>query len=255
MVKNTWPVIYNCGDSYSDDSYQSPKLQDKVYCNYLAKELGNGFVMNNAKSGSCNRRIIRTSLHDLIQLREQNPDQQIIATIQLSFELRSELWYEDVPREQAVESNFHKYQFTGDINWKDKLMRGLSINKSENKFIQAYTKGYAYFYSPYAQRIQLYTDLVMFLSVCDQYKIDALIFQGPYTEKLRKEYLMDFFKDRLDKRVIPVEEFQFCVWCGQRKFKTLDRELWTGINHYGSDAHEEFAKIVLIPKLKELKYI
>ena len=109
-----FPLIYCNGDSYSDNSYH-PSVTNKTYAHVVGEHC-NGFVINNAISGSCNRRIVRSSLHDLILERQHNPIQKIVALIGLSFEMRSELWVDEfnvsgIP----AESNFVKHHFTKQI--------------------------------------------------------------------------------------------------------------------------------------------
>ena len=102
-----FPLIYCNGDSYSDENYH-PTLNGKTYAHVLGEHY-NGFVINNAIRGSCNRRIIRSSVYDLIQQRELNPEQKIFAVIGLSFELRGEVWNDKAVPTHARESNFQTH--------------------------------------------------------------------------------------------------------------------------------------------------
>jgi hypothetical protein len=77
-----FPLVYCNGDSYSDENY-ARILQGKTYA-HIVGQYCSAFVINNALSGSCNRRIVRSSLHDLILHRQQNPNQKIIALNGLS---------------------------------------------------------------------------------------------------------------------------------------------------------------------------
>lgn len=263
-----FPLIYCNGDSYSDENFNE-SLANSIYANFVAK-VCNGFVINSAISGSCNRRIIRSSCHDLILQRQLNPDQKIIALIGLSFESRSEVWVDDYTPTIKFESNFDKFHFTKQLNWRENLLNNKSIdppvdvlslkNKSKNiqKFYTKLAEGRAFFYSPYAERINLLTDLIMFRALMDSLNVDFLIFQSPRAEKLESEYLLDFFKKQIDgdHRFFDLENFGFVDWCAlQNKFKPLDYHDRPFIAHYGSDAHEAFANEILIPKLKELKIL
>ena len=157
-----FPLIYCNGDSYSNDRY-SPSLLNGTYANVVAESC-QGFVINKSINGSCNRRIIRTTLHDLILQRQQNPMQKIIALIGLSFELRSEIWVDEIKKPIAPEeSNFVTHIFTKQINWRDNLLNGIEIqtpNREQlnEKFLKEYSNGRAFFYSSYAERINLLTD-------------------------------------------------------------------------------------------------
>lgn len=252
-----FPLIYCNGDSYSNDRYH-PSLKGKSYANVVGEHC-NGFVINAAISGSCNRRIIRTSLHDLILQRQQNPYQQIIALINLSFELRSELWLEGRKSSNPVESNFVTHIFSEQTNWRENLLAGKDIDSSNKhkldaKFHDKYSQGRAYFFSPYAERINLLADLIMLKSTLEALDIDFLIFQGPVAERLNSDHLLDFFKQQIssEARIFDLENFGFCNWALQQGFIPLDYIDRPDIGHYGPDAHHAFATSVLIPKLKEL---
>jgi hypothetical protein len=255
-----FPLIYCNGDSYSDDRYHA-SLVEKTYA-YVVGEHCNGFVINASVSGSCNRRIIRTSLHDLILQRQQNPSQQIIALINLSFELRSEIWIDSLSNNRPSESNFVTHTFSNQQNWRGNLLNSKDIEtpnkyKLDAKFYEKFSQGRAYFFSPYFERINLLADLIMLKSTLDSMNIDFLIFQGPVAEKLESDYLLDFFKQQIamDQRIFDLETFGFCDWSHEQKFTPLDFLDRPNIGHYGADAHFAFANTVLLPKLKELSIL
>jgi hypothetical protein len=231
-----FPLVYANGCSYS-----TPSSSRKVHANYISDKL-NGFLLNNSIPGSCNRRIIRTSLYDIIEQRKINPTQKIIAIISLSFELRSELWFENRVAEKAQESNFVTHTFTGDRN-----------QIPHTKFFDKYSEGRAYYYSPYAERINLLTDLFMFTATCAKYNVNYLIFQAPMAEKLEEEHVLDFFKKEIkqDTRIFDLETFGFLDWAYENKFIPYDMLDTPEIGHYNSDAHKAFAKEILMPKLAE----
>jgi len=255
-----FPLVYCNGDSYSNHIYHS-SLLNNTYVNRVA-DYTNGFVINKAISGSCNRRIIRTTLHDMIQHRSLHPTQKTIALIGLTFELRSELWADHVVAAMPEESNFVTHMFSKQFSWRKNLLSNKNIDspnrsKFEKKFFDEYSRGRAYFYSPYAERINLLTDLIMLRSTLDFLKIDFLIFQSPKAEKLENDYLLDFFKTQIssDGRFFDFENFGFLDWCVEQKFVPLDFLDRPNIGHYGPDAHKAFAEQILIPKLQELSII
>lgn len=256
-----FPLIYCNGDSYSDETLSST-FRNNVYPNFVANSC-HGFVINKAISGSCNRRIIRTTVHDMIHQRQVNPKQQIIALIGLTFELRSEIWADNInERKTPEESNFVKHHFTKQTNWRENLLNHIDIktpvfNKFDQEFFKKYSDGRAYFFSPYAERINLYCDLIMLRSLLDSLNVDFLIFQSPAAEKLQSDYLLDFFKSQLkdDSRFFDLENFGFLTWCCQQQFIPVDFLDRPEIGHYNVDAHESFANKVLIPQLKKLNIL
>ena len=250
-----FPLIYCNGDSYSADSCH-PTLNKKTYSHIVGKHL-DGFVINNSVPGSCNRRIIRTSVHDLVHERRLNPDQQIIALIGLSFEIRSELWNENKKTSIPSESNFENFYFTKELNWRDMLLKGIDVafnkHRSDQGFLDKVSQGRVYYYSPYAERANLLCDLLMFQSLMQQLNIKFLVFQSPIAEKLESEYLIDFFKSNLNsKNFLDFETFGFVNWCYQQGFEPLDFRDRPEIGHYGIDAHRAFAEQILIPQLEKL---
>jgi hypothetical protein len=257
-----FPLIYCNGDSYSDENYH-PLMKAKTF-GYEVSERLNGFVVSKSISGSCNRRIIRTSLHDLIQQRNMNPQQKIIALINLTFEIRDEIWIDDINGDYPPEeSHFRTHQFSQDLNWREKLLNSkmpinilprLQINKEDfsYEFLKKWSEGRAYFYNSYAERCNLLMDLVLFSSFLNSLSINYLIFQGPRAEPLESEHLVDFFKNHIPtQRILDLEKFGFCDWCDQQGFQPLDNNELRSIGHYGPDAHKEFAECFLIPKLKD----
>jgi len=262
-----FPLIYCNGCSYSDENYR-PELKENTYANRIKENLGHGFVLNSAKAGSNNNRIIRTSLYDLHHYKTTNPTcQQIIAFIQLTFEIRGELWVErNNVNNDAKESDFITHQFSGLTNWKKLLLQSLDINPEiddgdngytmdtlSKNFLKKYSEGKAFFYSPYQERINLFSNLAMFDCFCKYNNIDYIIFQGPKAEKLQGEHLLDFFKAMIpQKNIIDLEEFGFCDWCAGQGFIPYDDLKFKKIGHYKKDAHYAFADNILMPKLKKM---
>jgi len=256
-----FPLIYCNGDSYSNEHYHE-SLVGKTYAHAVGAHC-NGFTINNAISGSCNRRIIRTTVHDITQQRKLNPTQPIIALLGLSFELRSELWIDELQSNlRPEESNLRTHVFSRQVSWRDNLLNDVDI-ESDNphelneKFFKKYSEGRAFFFSPYQERINLLTDLIMLRALFEKLNVNFLIFQSPKEEKLESDYLLDFLKNEIatDNRIMDLESFGFTDWCHKQNFTPLDMLDSPGIAHYGPDAHEAFAKQFLIPKLEELKIL
>ena len=250
------PLIYCNGDSYSATGFH-PILKNQTYAHVVGDHF-KGFVINNAIPGSCNRRIVRTSVHDLVHQRKLNPNQKIIALIGLSFEIRSELWNDNKTVSSVSESNFETHVFAKETNWRQMLLNSKDIDKKQDrnsidkKFFDNYSQGRAYYYSPYAERTNLLCDLLMFQALMQQLNIQFLIFQSPMAQKLEPEYLIDFFKSNLnDKNFFDFETFGFLNWCYEQGFEPMDSLDRPQIGHYGPDAHRAFAEQILIPHLEK----
>jgi hypothetical protein len=254
----TFPMIYCNGDSYSNDNFH-PELCGKIYSNRVGELLQGGYVINKAINGASNRRIIRTAVSDLLIERKNNPQQKIIALLGLTFELRSEIWVENPKIAHAPEeSNFRSHQFSEQLHWKENLMDGADIETKnpynlEKKFYKKFSEGRAFFFSPYAERINLLCDLVMLRKFLESQDIKFLIFQATQAEKLESDFLLDQFRDELrdDKRIMDLESFGFCNWAHEQGFVPFDYLDRPTIGHYKSDAHAAFAEQIILPTLKE----
>lgn len=253
-----FPFIYCNGDSYTDENYRNGALKGKTYAHFVSDHW-QGYALNKAISGSCNRRIIRTTVHDILAHRTLNPTQPTVVLIGLSFDLRSELWIDGLTNDRSSEeTNFRTHAFTSQIDWRENLLKGLSMETRNpynlnKKFYEYYSKGRAYFYSPYAERINLFCDIIMLRSLLESLNVNFLIFSARLSEKLDSDYLLDFFTEQLkdDPRIFNFENFGFAEWCiDQNKFTPIDQT-----HHYGPDAHRAFANEVLIPKINELKLL
>lgn len=252
-----FPLIYCNGDSYSNQTFH-PSLENATYAHIVGDHL-NGFVMEKSINRSCNRRIIRTTVSDLIIERKLNPSQKIIALLGLTFELRSEIWVDNPKKKYPPEeSNLRTHAFSSQIQWRENLLNGNDIETTnahglEEKFFRKYSEGRAFFYSPYAERINLLCDLVMLRTFLDSHDIKFLIFQCPVAEQLKDDFLLDQFKNEIkdDPRFFDLETFGFLDWSRKQGFIPLDYQDRPDIGHYGPDAHKKFAEEVLLPKLKE----
>lgn len=242
----THPLIYVNGCSYSDESYANNLMYQSTYAHYYGK-LVNGYVISRARAGSCNRRIIRTTAHDVIEQRRLNPTQQIIAMIQLTFEIRDELWIDEISQKMdPCESHFRTHQFSKMIDWRERLLTNKSISNEQN-FLKKWNEGRAFFYNSYAERINLLLDVLFLTKLFDSLNIEYLIFQGPIAEKLNEEYLKDFFLTEItNPRILNFESFGFCNWCDIHGFDPINQYEPRGIGHYKPDAHQAFAEEFLV---------
>jgi hypothetical protein len=247
-MSNQHPLIYVNGCSYSDENYHKTMLNN-TYAHHYGR-LVNGFVLSRAKAGSCNRRIIRTTVHDIIEQRQLNPTQRIIAFIQLTFEIRDELWFDDIEQTlDPCESQFRTHQFSEYTDWRERLLSNKPISKATG-FLQNWSHGRAFFYNAYAQRINLLMDVLLLKNLFKSLNIEYLIFQGPRAEVLDDEYLKDFFLTQLnDTNILNFETFGFCDWCDVQGFDTLGKNEPRPFGHYGPDAHQAFAEKFLFDKL------
>lgn len=75
---------------YSNSCSFGAPQEHIIYPDIVAKEL-NGTLVNDGTPGSCNRRIIRSSIRSLINIRKDY-NGPLLALVGLSFISRTELW-------------------------------------------------------------------------------------------------------------------------------------------------------------------
>ena len=123
---------------YSNSCSFGIKQEHPVYAELVATEFGAKLV-NSGQAGSCNRRITRTSLRDLINLKNQNNN--ILCLIGLSFITRTELWQPSIPA-LLTDGHFHSLlvEYTK-FNWTKGLIDTQipDIHLSALPLVQEYT--------------------------------------------------------------------------------------------------------------------
>lgn len=257
MDKTESPLIYCNGCSYSNNEYHT-SLATSTYADVIGEHLG-GYVINRAVNGSSNRRIIRTALVDLLEQRSLNPTQPILALLGLSFDLRKETWSEHRTPEYPNESNFVSYNFTSEQNWRDRLFGNQNLDPQsqaqlEPIWFQRLSKAQAYFYSPLAERINTFTDLIMLQSTLKERKISLLVFQAPPVEYIGNEHVLDRLRSQLaTPNFVELETLSFTRWCWENNYKNLEQKPGvTDCGHPGAEGHRAFAEQILIPRVEHV---
>ena len=257
MVKNKAPLIYCNGCSYSNNKYH-PSLNNSTYADVIGRGYG-GFVINRAVNGSCNRRIIRTSLLDLLEQRRLNADQPIFAILGLSFDLRKETWNETASPEFANESNFVSYNFTSEQDWKTRLFSKQDLDPQSQtnldpKWFGKLSEAQAYFHSPLAERINTFADLIMLHSILKDHQVSLLVFQAPPVERIENEHVLDQLRTQIDTpNFLELETLSFTRWCWEQGYSNLEQKTGvTDCGHPDAAGHRAFAKQVLIPRLEHV---
>lgn len=233
-------ILYVNGDSYSTFS------NGRCYGDFLAEHL-QCKVTNAAIPGSSNRRIFRTSLRDLMSLKQTHKD--IVAVISLSFPLRTEIWDPNViGRNQFVnDGEFISVQTTRSKNW--------FFNRSEtttSKY-QDYINEWLRWYNIEAETVELLKEIILLTTWCKQYNIRYVIFSGPLQEPVDFEssFISSFYKELAnDPNIINIFEFSFTEWCVKRGHQPIDdytQEIHGttySIGHQSETAHKDFAKFL-----------
>lgn len=241
-----YDLVYVNGDSYALGWL--PK-HHKIYGNHIADYFNSQFI-NNAIRGSSNSRIFRTSLRDLMDLKEKNKN--ILACISLSFISRTEIWDIDHPREHFKNTNdgdFFSIQIdtTENNNW------FRLFPDTEKKYFN-FLKQNTIWYNIEAETVKLLEKIILFVNWCENNNVDYIIFSPMYqdTVDFSTPFIFNFYKEiKKNKRVLDPFEFSFLEWCLNRGHEPVDnyKAVVNGkqyqVGHMGISGHEDFAKFLL----------
>ena len=269
--KLNFPLIIASGDSQMSPTWYSETLgihknSVQLCSNILSNDLG-GYCINLGVGGSSNRRILRSVLHACIEQLQQNPNQKTIVVIGLSFDLRKEIWVERGTNSTGIDENFLSVQLAQNVNWwnvsrlqkkidpADKIATNVTslFSSTEKKYLEKWQHGEMFFYSPYAENTNLLMDLIMLTSFFRENNIDYLIFRGQPIEQFDSAYLMDFFKNQInrDSGILDLFNFSFNKWSLSHGYQPVDLLDRPEIGHPSLEAHFKFGKF-LTQKLKEV---
>lgn len=232
-------IVYVNGDSYT-------KVSDgKRYSEFLSEHF-NCPSINAAISGSSNCRILRTSLRDLIELKQAHDD--IVAVISLTFPLRTEIWDPEVKDNHFVnDGEFVSIQTTQSKRW---FYDNESVAPSR---YQSYIKEWLRWYNIEAETVELLREIVLLTTWCKYSKIKYVIFSGPLQEivDLESPFVRSLYAEvSKDPNVIDIFKESFTEWCVKQGHQPIDdftQEIHGKtyiIGHHGEAAHKDFANFL-----------
>jgi len=199
-------------------------------------------------------------LYECIQQLKNNPKQRTIVLVEITFDLRKELWISshNAPI-AAADSNFYSVQLAKTADWWqqrfkksfDKLDDIDQLNSLDKKYLKKWQQAEQYFYSPYAENINLIMDLINFTSFMKLHNIEYLIFRGNPAEPLEDEHVLDTFGNQLadDNNIFDLFNFSFTKWCVDNNYQPIDFVDQPYIGHPSLEAHNAFG-LFLTEKLK-----
>jgi hypothetical protein len=208
-----------------------------VYGKFIADTLGSKFV-NRGRSGSCNSRIMRTSVRDLIKLRNENPAEKIQALISLSTIYRHETWTRENNHPEDQDGHFKSFQPS----------IATEVYAKEQK---EFGKQWVIHYNDEAEQTNLLWQVLMFTKTLKMYDIDYLIWWGALVGVIKPidysgPFIKDFYQEfKKDKNILSFEDFGFCSWCNDQGHVPFDQIGDHGLGHHSPDAHRAFADYLL----------
>jgi hypothetical protein len=239
-------IVYSNSCSFGEAGQGHAVYSDLVAKNY------NAACINNGLSSSCNRRIIRTAIRDLIKLKEQDT---VIALIGLTFISRTELWQPWLP---AADNDGHFYSVEIDHKTIDWSIKGLidtivpDIHQLADRRVQDYYKQWLDHYHPESAVTDLLTDVIMFAGWCQSNNVKYCIFSNvdmlpsdavvgytsPFISTLKTQVLQD-------PNIINPWQFSFGTYALENGFRPKDYHLYKEHGHPGEDAHKFFSQYLI----------
>lgn len=232
-------------------SFGAPNQGHDTYADYVAKAM-DAELINKGRSASCNRRIIRSSLRDLLATSDTS---NVIALIGLSFITRTELWQ---PWIDVVDNDGHFFPIQIDsttLNWSINGFNDTIIPDIHNfadRRVKDYYKNWLIHYHPESVLTDLLTDIIMFCGWADSKKIKYKIFSNvdvfpnsdkvgytsPFIQSLQQEILNN-------KNIIDPWTFSFGTYALNCGFVPKDYSRFHNHGHPGEEAHKAFGEFLL----------
>jgi hypothetical protein len=241
-------------------SFGLPVGPDSVCYSQLIAEKLNAQLVNSHRPGSGNRRIIRSSLRDLIELKKKS-NEKILALVGLSFFFRTELWQPDLPA-TPNDGHFHPIR-TETVVRTTKNQYYTSNIEQECKTIDPMTRDWFKQWMIWQNKESIITDqladIVMFTSFCCEQKIDYLIWNnadiwpGLPEVDINDVFIRDFVSVALNKiNLIDPWKFAFLPWALDQGLEPVDKDLYGEYGHPGPEAHRRLSAF-LLEKIKEIR--
>lgn len=248
-------IVYSNACSFGMPVGSPPLSYNSIIANHYGATL-----VSNHVPGSCNRRIVRSSLRDLIDLKQNNND-DILVLVGLSFIFRTELWQPDIPANKN-DGHFHPIRTNSRI-WKNK--QDYYVGNIEKECEHAdpnlvdWYKQYLLWQNKESLVTEQLADLIMFAAFCQQQNLKYLIWNnadlwpGPPAVDRYDIFIKNFVDHAMTNiNLIDPWEFAFLPWALDQGLEVIDRHQYGDYGHPGPVAHERLANF-LLHKIKEIK--
>lgn len=220
----------------------------KAYPELIAEHLG-ARIINNGMSACCNRRIIRTSLRDLLELRQTTGD-HILALIGLTMLSRTEKWQPWLDQNHndgdfaSIRIDSSRFNWTNGLNTEHK-----DVWKYADKNLRNYYKEWLLLYDPEERVVELLADIVMFVDWARANNINCLVFNNmECLPEWGQTPFLDTFKSKLEQsdNVIDLWKFSFRDYAWSLGHVPYDVEKYGEHGHPNQQAHIDFAEHLIV---------
>jgi hypothetical protein len=220
----------------NSDSYGVLSTTKNRYSDYLGELLQADTIINNGLPGSCNARIIRTTVRDILDVRKDNND-SILAVVCLASMIRNEWWNPNKTLPNGFnDGHFESFQIHG-------------VKNNQRLPCYHYTQEWYRHYNDEAEQTNLFKELIMLTSFLKQQKVNYIMFAGNNLTYKPLDYLSPFIKTFAEKiqddpNILDLNNFSFTQYCLQHQHVPFDKDQWGIHGHHGELAHQDFAKFL-----------
>ena len=215
-------IIYSNSCSYGVHS------DGPVYSDLVAKNL-HAELINHGLSGSCNERIFRTTVRDILNILGAHKSNDVLVLIGLTNTFRSEYW-STLPG---------KYQ--------DGHFRSFTVSDQSGE-AKNYQQEFYKMYDQEAAITNLLHQLVMLTGFLKSQKVKYLIWTNtPHLTPIDfdADFVQPFYKSiTQDADVLTLFDFNFCEFARAHGHPTMDQPYEQG-GHPNAQAHKDFADFLM----------
>lgn len=222
-------IVYSNSDSYG---VMSTGLR---YSEFLAQSL-DATCINGGKEGSCNQRIFRTTVRDLMKLKQQT-NKPILCLLCLGSLIRGE-WWNESKKLMPTETDGHFQSF--------------QIHTADNHDhpIRDYMAQWYRLYNDEAVQTELMLQLNLLTSWLTNNNIQYMVFTGNNITYKKMDYNDVFVKDFAtpifaDQNIFNLNNFSFVKYCLEHGHMPFDYNRYKENGHHGESAHKDFANFLL----------
>ena len=225
-------IVYANSDSYGISS------TGKTYVDFIGEQISATKIINAGLGGSCNQRILRTSVRDLLELKKHN--EEVLVLIGLGDQARSELWS---VYEQGNDGHFSSFQPNS---------TNLYTNTQKD-----YVRNWYMLADDEATITNLYFMLTMFTTFLSSMGFRYLIWAGPMTYK-PVDFSAPFIKSfgntiHNNPNILDFYDFSFSKYCSIiKKHIPFDEKQFGIYGHHTEAAHKDFAEYIVRTYLNEI---
>jgi hypothetical protein len=221
-------MIYVNGDSYLHNANDGRNV-----ASFLG-EYTNDHVVDSSIPGSCNNRILRTSLRDLLVLKQTH--ENITAFIGLTYIFRSDVWDTINQPERWKNSNDGEFASYPLMNFNEPLVIP--------NYLKPYAQQWAKWYHYEAEITKLLQGVILLSTWCKTNNITLRIFSSTSFDQLidiEAPFIRPFYIEiSKDANVIDLFNFSLIGYC-----KSLGHVPYDSGDHLAEPAHKDAAAFLL----------